>query len=167
MYYTYELVDPRCGSVFYVGKGKGDRRFAHVKEARKGAKGRKCDRIRAILAEGAEPTARIVKHYADELEAYAAEAALIDSHGLANLTNVSIGGIGCVTPPDPRREARKAVRSCLGIIERCLKLRSEGVSIVVKTASGPMDFVLTTCDIAKRLREKAGEQWFDRTLGIA
>lgn len=30
-----DLVDPRTGHVFYVGKGEGARCFAHVREARK------------------------------------------------------------------------------------------------------------------------------------
>jgi hypothetical protein len=32
-FYVYLLVDPRDGSVFYVGKGTGGRCFAHVREA--------------------------------------------------------------------------------------------------------------------------------------
>ena len=33
-FYTYELIDPRDGTVFYIGKGNGSRRYAHEKEAR-------------------------------------------------------------------------------------------------------------------------------------
>ena len=29
-YYVFRLVDPRNGQTFYVGKGKGNRIFAHV-----------------------------------------------------------------------------------------------------------------------------------------
>ena len=29
-YYVYRLIDPRNGETFYVGKGKGDRVFAHA-----------------------------------------------------------------------------------------------------------------------------------------
>lgn len=29
-YYVYRLVDPRNGQTFYVGKGKGNRIFAHA-----------------------------------------------------------------------------------------------------------------------------------------
>ncbi|MDH7791999.1 LEM-3-like GIY-YIG domain-containing protein [Ochrobactrum sp. AN78] len=30
--YVYRLIDPRDGKTFYVGKGRGDRVFQHVKE---------------------------------------------------------------------------------------------------------------------------------------
>ena len=29
--YVYRLIDPRNGEAFYVGKGKGNRVFAHVR----------------------------------------------------------------------------------------------------------------------------------------
>ena len=34
-YYVYRLIDPRNGQTFYVGKGKGNRVFAHVHDALK------------------------------------------------------------------------------------------------------------------------------------
>lgn len=37
-YYVYRLVDPRNGHTFYVGKGKGNRLFAHVAGALKNFK---------------------------------------------------------------------------------------------------------------------------------
>lgn len=30
--YVYRLIDPRDGETFYVGKGRGDRVFAHIRE---------------------------------------------------------------------------------------------------------------------------------------
>ena len=30
-YYVYRLIDPRNGETFYVGKGKGNRVFAHAR----------------------------------------------------------------------------------------------------------------------------------------
>lgn len=53
-YYVYALIDPREESygVFYIGKGKGNRVFDHVKEARKyvstDAKGKKAEQQREV-----------------------------------------------------------------------------------------------------------------------
>ncbi|HBZ78363.1 MAG TPA: hypothetical protein DEO39_06640, partial [Clostridiales bacterium] len=38
-YYVYRLIDPRNGQTFYVGKGKGNRVFAHVNDALKSFNG--------------------------------------------------------------------------------------------------------------------------------
>jgi hypothetical protein len=56
-YYVYLLIDPRTSEVFYVGKGVGNRCFAHVQVARKREAGvsgdyPKLDRIREIEAAG-------------------------------------------------------------------------------------------------------------------
>ena len=32
-YYVYLLIDPRTGNTFYVGKGRGNRTFAHVNDS--------------------------------------------------------------------------------------------------------------------------------------
>ena len=34
-YYVYRLIDPRTGQTFYVGKGKGNRLYAHINDALK------------------------------------------------------------------------------------------------------------------------------------
>lgn len=90
-YYVYELRDPRCGSVFYVGKGKGSRIDQHEREAQAGRQSRKCQRIRDIEAAGNRVVKR-VKHFTDEQDALDFEAEHIASFGLANLTNVVPGG---------------------------------------------------------------------------
>lgn len=91
-FYIYELSDPRDDSVFYVGKGKGNRINCHETEARSGRVSRKCDRIREIEAAGLTVGKRKVKHFVDEQAAYDYEENLIAQHGLANLTNVAPGG---------------------------------------------------------------------------
>lgn len=55
--YVYRLIDPRNGETFYVGKGKGDRVFAHIR-AEPGIEGDELDnklkRIRDIRLAGFE-----------------------------------------------------------------------------------------------------------------
>jgi LEM3-like protein len=93
-YYVYELVDPRNGEVFYVGKGCRGRIDAHEVEARAGRLSRKCDRIREIETAGQVVGKRKVRTFVDEGATYDFEVELIEAHGLARLTNVSSGGFG-------------------------------------------------------------------------
>jgi hypothetical protein len=92
-FYVYELIDPRCGSVFYVGKGSGRRMYCHEGEARGGVYSRKCSTIREIWAASLEVKYRVVEWFADEIAAYAAEIKRIAEIGLDNLTNVQPGGL--------------------------------------------------------------------------
>jgi len=92
MFYVYVLTDPRDGKAFYVGKGSGRRIKQHVKDARSGKPGRKCDRIREIIASGLLPAETVVREFDDEAGALGYEARLIKKIGLSNLTNVMAGG---------------------------------------------------------------------------
>lgn len=94
MFYVYELVDPRNGAPFYVGKGKGGRMLAHEREAISGSNHPKCRRIREVWASGLTIERRIVSRHDIEAEAYAAEGARIREIGLANLCNLVAGGEG-------------------------------------------------------------------------
>lgn len=112
MFYVYELVDPRDGKTFYVGKGKGKRRFEHVLDAKKGVPGLKCDRIREVIACGLDIEVRVIKEFRSEDAAYRYEARVIKRIGLENLTNVSPGGrIQFPVEPAGRKEARESVRA--------------------------------------------------------
>jgi hypothetical protein len=92
--YVYRLIDPRNGETFYVGKGKGNRVFAHIR----GEEGleddeidNKLKRIRQIRLAGFEVAHVIHRHGMDEAMAFEVEAALIDAYpGLANI----VGGTG-------------------------------------------------------------------------
>ena len=92
-YYVYVLVDPRDDSIFYVGKGTGQRLLAHGDEAllRTGPGGRsgKVARIREIHDVGLEPRIDVIRHGLDEEQAFHVEGALID--GFDGLTNVVRG----------------------------------------------------------------------------
>ena len=58
-YYVYLYTDPRTGEIFYVGKGKGNRTFSHLKDL---ADSEKSQRIREIQSEGLEPKIEILVH---------------------------------------------------------------------------------------------------------
>lgn len=92
--YVYRLIDPRNGETFYVGKGKGNRVFAHI-GAEGSLDGDEIDnmlkRIREIRLAGFEVGHVIHRHGMDEATALEVEAALIDAY--PGLTNIA-GGAG-------------------------------------------------------------------------
>jgi hypothetical protein len=91
--YVYRLIDPRNGETFYVGKGVGDRVFAHVHENVTGDElgDGKLKRIRQIRLAGLEVGHVIHRHGMDDQTAVAVEAALIDAY--PGTTNC-VGGQG-------------------------------------------------------------------------
>lgn len=100
-YYVYRLIDPRNGQTFYVGKGKGNRVFAHVEDALKSYDGTsyedkeeddvsaKIQQIRDIKNAGLEVIHIIQRYGLTEKEAFEVESALIDAYG--ELTNIQSG----------------------------------------------------------------------------
>lgn len=87
--YVYRLIDPRNGETFYVGKGRGDRVFAHIraeKDLEDDELGNKLRRIRDVRLAGMEVAHVIHRHGMDDETAFEVEAALIDAYpGLANV----------------------------------------------------------------------------------
>jgi len=70
-YYVYLLTDPRNGQLFYVGKGNGNRVFAHVSEAIHNPRETdKIERIRRIRRSGREVRYDILRHGLTEKEAF-------------------------------------------------------------------------------------------------
>lgn len=94
LFYVYTLIDPRCGSVFYVGKGKGKRHSAHVAEWRRGVvvNPDKSMRIGEIMRAGLKVEERIVARDLTEEEALDGERHLIAEIGIEKLTNIAPGG---------------------------------------------------------------------------
>ena len=88
-WYVYRLIDPRNGETFYVGKGQGDRVFAHAKgQMPEGEEilDSKLQRIKEIQSAGLEVGHVIHRHgISTQDRAYEVEAALIDAYpGLTN-----------------------------------------------------------------------------------
>lgn len=98
-YYVYLLRDPRDGEVFYVGKGVGQRIFAHVNLAIVGKHDpdlapAKVQRIHAILESGQQVEHLFVRtEISDEATAYIVEQSVIDALMAAgmSLTNAVLG----------------------------------------------------------------------------
>ena len=96
-WYVYRLIDPRNGQTFYVGKGRDNRIFQHVKDAQslenseEDIESLKIRTIREIKRAGLEPLHVIHRSGLDEQVAFEVEAALIDAYpGLKNIA----GGYG-------------------------------------------------------------------------
>ncbi len=102
-WYVYRLIDPRNGETFYVGKGRGDRIFAHAKGALSATKDEdaadlRSQRIKDISAAGLDVAHVIHRHNIDtEQVAFQIEAALIDAYpGLTNkVSGHGAGDYGC------------------------------------------------------------------------
>ncbi|MFV2044532.1 MAG: hypothetical protein ACC700_15025 [Anaerolineales bacterium] len=90
--YVYRLIDPRNGETFYVGKGRGNRVFSHIR-AEDGLEGDELDnklqRIRDIRISRFEVAHVIHRHGMDDKTASEVEAALIDAY--PGLTNIASG----------------------------------------------------------------------------
>ena len=89
LYYVYLYIDPRDQSVFYVGKGKGNRAFAHLYDTSEHAKSLK---IAEIRRNNLEPIIELAVHGIEDVETInRIEASIIDVYGIHNLTNIQRG----------------------------------------------------------------------------
>ena len=92
-WYVYLLIDPRDGEILYVGKGHGNRIFAHAQDALAGRESEsdKLEQIRAIHAAGHEVRHELLRFGLRDRTALEIEAAAIQLFGRDNLTNVLEG----------------------------------------------------------------------------
>jgi len=91
-FYVYVLIDPENNKVFYVGKGKGNRIFAHLNCAIiSEGESEKLGKIRSILEKGLDVEYSIIRHGLTEKEAFEVEGAVIDYIDLDVLTNIKDG----------------------------------------------------------------------------
>ncbi|MBY0537822.1 hypothetical protein K2P47_00300 [Patescibacteria group bacterium] len=121
-YYVYALIDPRSDKVFYVGKGKGNRIYAHVEasESVDTNEVMKIAKIREIRAAKKDVKHVVIRHGLTEDQAFAVEAAVIDyveSVQKQQLTNLMSGhytaeaGIRTIEDIEIQYEAKPAIFS--------------------------------------------------------
>lgn len=102
--YVYALVDPRDRQVFYIGKGKDNRVFAHVEEAikSKNVEKRANEKEKIVRIKEIDKSGNKVRHYilrsglsnevAEELEATLIDLLKIENLGFKRLiTNINRG----------------------------------------------------------------------------
>ncbi|MCL4553172.1 MAG: hypothetical protein M1305_06450 [Candidatus Marsarchaeota archaeon] len=97
-YYVYLLLDPRDGRIFYVGKGKGNRVFAHANDALDDEHVRdELDHIRSIRGAGLKVGYEFLGFRMTEGTAFDVEAAAIQLLGLDGLTDLVAGKYAATT----------------------------------------------------------------------
>lgn len=87
-YYVYLILAPDTRVPFYIGKGKGNRVFHHLKDK---SDTNKVQKIADLAEVGKEPIIEILKFGLTEEQALLVEATAIDLIGLNNLTNAVRG----------------------------------------------------------------------------
>lgn len=99
-YFVYALVDPRDGSIFYIGKGKNKRPYKHLTEAlryknntEKSINPYKTRKILNILDAGFDSYGIMYLHK-DLTEQDAFNLEIEEINNYSNLTNISKGGLG-------------------------------------------------------------------------
>lgn len=100
-YYVYHLIDPRTNSPFYVGKGRGQRMYSHLRAVLNGhnpnGNSYLANRIRKILSLGMKFGYRKIVENVSEEDAFNVEVSEIKKYGIRGkgcLCNLTEGGEG-------------------------------------------------------------------------
>lgn len=86
--YVYLYSHPVTNEIFYVGKGKGNRVFDHLKDKKE------CEKVQYLndlLSKGLKPKIEILIHGIEDDSVLRIESAIIDLLGIKNLTNKQVG----------------------------------------------------------------------------
>lgn len=163
MFYVYTLSDPRDGAVFYVGKGCRSRLEQHERQAARGAVNAKCDRIRAIWADGGEVIRSRVASYAKEIDALREEARLIAEIGLSHLTNVAPGGRGGRHKRAPMAWTPRLIRQVAPGLRRSLREMTAGDG---RLYMGEVEITNHVLSVVAMLRREAGDDMLREHAGV-
>jgi hypothetical protein len=113
MYYIYALFDPVNNTPFYIGKGKGDRAYHHLKGKDTNNK-KKCEIINNLRSLGVEPDIHFIKeNIEDESLAYT-----LEYHMIKNAKNYGINlanRVGIDLRPPCRKGSSMSIESRLQI----------------------------------------------------
>lgn len=119
-WYTYHLIDPETNKVFYVGKGHGQRAYAHMTRALKwrqtgkiiaGGNKHLYRKLLQIHDKGLEPTYSIAFTSTIEKETLDREEADIQVFGLENLCNFTNGGEGESRTPETLQKMSESMKA--------------------------------------------------------
>lgn len=170
-FYTYVMVDPRTDTIFYVGKGKGDRMKRHLSEAKGGYHQNKklANKINNILKANLEVEFIKILETDIEEEAFNKEVELIAEIGLSNLCNLTEGGEG----PKLTEEIKEKISNSLKASEVFQKAvreesRCEKISKALKGKPKPEGFSekLREANLGKKHTEETKKKLSEHFKGL-
>ena len=92
-YYVYALISPLNGRIFYIGKGRKNRAYSHLKFLRGDNNEGKKNEVRKIYENNQTPLVWILREGLSEKEAFDLEACIINTLYHTNLCNISLPAI--------------------------------------------------------------------------